>query len=243
MRTLLLVLLPVATACAPPPRGAAPIQPTASLPAPPSVLEAASAAVRERMGSGFFARLVSLRPDWTEFHAESAGCTRDTCGRPAVAYYAVYFSLNPSRPGFPEGTIVVPVDTHGRAIADWPPVGAPNCAHDASQCSFSVSADSAISIARHVGLAAGSGPWAVTFTWQEGQHFADCAHCPKDFFSPSNAAAALAWQIRSVTQPTCHTAITDEVAVDVGTGAVLNRSGITVRSYACPDSEDSRPPN
>ena len=232
MRVLLLASLLLTVACGAPyqssllkPERAAP-----RLPAPASVIAAATTSIRRLIGDSLYAELVTPRPDWTESHSAVAGCDSGCLWPWFTSYYTVFFSFRPSTPSIPEATIVVVIDTAGRPIPGFPPVGAPHCADDPRQCSFPISADSAIAIAAAAGLPTGVEPWSVTFEWLQQPRVGDCRRCGPFWWMRQRGWPTYGWEVMAFTVSSQWYSRGEFLVIDAHSGQVLYRDSITVRS-------------
>ena len=144
---------------------------------------------------------VRRRLEWTQKHDASPSCGDGygICLWPWHTAYELYF-FEATIPQLNVGAlIVIPVDTAGRLIPDYPGGGLPDCATHPTECHFPISADSARSIGRSAGLAAGVRPWDVRFVWIPTPKTGGCDPCGLFFHGRDDSTRTFAWLI-SVTE-------------------------------------------
>jgi len=200
---------------------------------PLGLWSAADAELRSYLGDSLFEASVRPRPDLALYEANSAATCRlpginNICAWPGnLPYVVLIYDFDPMSDPLRTGLIAITVEPTGRRIREFPPAGAPSCRFYPERCRFTITADSAVALARQATAAPAASRWEAKFVWLRSPSVYVCHSCSERFAWTDVGLDAYGWQVTEVDVKD----VRDEVVLDARTGAVLRHDVIRTQGH------------
>jgi hypothetical protein len=197
---------------------------------PAGLWSAADDYLRLYLGDSLFEASVRRRPDLSLYVTNSSS----TCWLPgldhiclwpkAVPYVALYYDFDPMSDPLRTGLIAITTEPTGKVIREFPPAGVPNCRFYPERCRFSITADSAVTLARHATAAPPASRWQARFVWLRAPGVGVCRGCSERFAWSGDGIDTYGWEVTEEGGSEWR----DQLVIEATTGEVLRRDRVLI---------------